>query len=64
MTEEEKQIAKEKAVLIALKQSMALVRKDLEVYGLRVDGSREFISKSENYDTLWQDALSALESRF
>ncbi len=61
MSEEERQSAKEKAVLLALQKNMALIRRDLEIHGMKKDGSTIFISKSENYDSLWRDALNALE---
>lgn len=64
MTEEERQRAKENAVLLALQNDMALIRRDLEIYGMKKDGSTEFISRSTNYDTLWEDALRALKGRF
>ena len=59
---EERQSTKEKAVLLALKQDMALIRRDLEIWGMKKDGSTVFISKSKSYQTLWQDALKAVMS--
>jgi hypothetical protein len=59
----ERQSAKENAVLIALKLGMALIRRDLEIHGMKVDGSTEFISKSSNYESLWQEALAALKNK-
>lgn len=41
---------------------MALIRRDLEIYGMKKDGSLTFISKSNNYDDLWNDALNLLEN--
>ncbi len=61
MTEKERQVAKEKAVLIALRKGMALIRRGLEVHGMKTDGTTVLISKSKDYDTLWDDALKALE---
>jgi len=61
MTEEQRQKDKEKAVLLALQKDMALIRQDLEIWGMKKDGSRVFISKSENYDNLWGDALEILK---
>lgn len=52
---------KEKAVLLALQNNMALIRRGLEVYGMKKNGSTILISKSQNYDTLWNDALVNLQ---
>ncbi len=64
VSEKIRQSDKEKAVLLALKNKMALIRRDLEIHGIKVDGSTEFISKSEDYDELWSDALKALKKKF
>ena len=61
VSEKEIQSAKEKAVLLALKKGMALIRRDLEIHGIKVDGKTMLISKSKSHDTLWQDALKSLE---
>ena len=58
--EEQKQIDKEKAVLLALQKDMALIRRDLKVVGMKKDGSFIEISESKNYDDLWKDALNNL----
>ncbi len=60
MVEEEKQKIKEQAVLLALQNDMALIRRGLEIHGIKKDGSTVFISKSDNYDNLWNDALFSL----
>ncbi len=64
ITEEQRQNAKEEAVLLSLQNDMALIRRDLEIHGMKKDGSTIFISKSEDYDHLWQDALRELKKRF
>jgi hypothetical protein len=64
MTEEERQSTKEKAVLLALKNDMALISRDLETHGMKKDGSTKFISISTDYDNLWQDALKVLQEKF
>ncbi len=64
MTEEQRQKAKEEAVLLALQNDMALIRRDLEIYGMKKDGSTEFISKSPDYNALWEDARDALRKKF
>ena len=61
MDEEKRQKDKEKAILIALKNNMALIRRKLKIYGMKKDGSTIFICKSENYDNLWSDALNKLK---
>ena len=63
-SEEEKQSAKEKAVLLALQHNQALIRRNLEIHAINKDGSTEFISKSKNYDNLWQNALIALQKKY
>ena len=64
MTEEQRQKDKEDAVLLALRKDMALIRRDLEIHGLKKDGSTIFISKSSDYDFLWHDALNKLQAKF
>ena len=63
MNEEERQKDKEKAILIALKKNMALIRRDLEIHGMKKNGSTIFISKSKDYDNLWFDALKTLKKK-
>lgn len=58
---QKRQQDKEKAVLLALKKDMALIRRDLEIHGMKKDASTVFISKSTLYENLWQDALKALQ---
>jgi len=63
-SEKERQEAKEKAVLLALQNDMALIRRDLKMYGMKKDGSTVFISESKEYDEIWHDALKALKKKF
>lgn len=64
ITEGDRQEAKEEAVLLALQNDMALIRRDLEIWGMKKDGSTIFISKSTDYDHLWEDSLNALKKKF
>lgn len=64
MDELKRQEAKEKAVKLALIHGMALIRRDLDIYGIKKDGNTELISKSNDYDTLWANAFAALLKRF
>lgn len=64
ITEEQRQNIKEEAVLSALQHDMALIRRDLEVFGMKKDGSTLFISRSQEYTSLWEDALVALKQKF
>jgi hypothetical protein len=64
MSELERQSAKERAVRLALCNDRALIRENLEVYAIRKDGSREFVSESSTYGRLWQDALTALRDLY
>ncbi len=63
-TERQRQLAKEKAVLLALQHDMALIRRDLEIYGMKKDGSTIFLCAGSDYDFLWQDCLKALKGRY
>ncbi|MBS3168920.1 hypothetical protein J4210_00405 [Candidatus Woesearchaeota archaeon] len=63
-TERGRQSAKEEAVLLALQNDMALIRRDLKIYGMKKNGSTTFVSESMTYDQLWQDALRALKKKF
>tara|TARA_Y100000034_G_C6663899_1_gene291183 strand:- start:271 stop:462 length:192 start_codon:yes stop_codon:yes gene_type:complete len=63
MDEEERQSAKEEAVLLALQKNIALIRRDLRIYGMKKDGSTVFISESKDYNQLWEDALKALNKK-
>lgn len=63
MTEEDRQSSKEEAVLLALQKDMALIRRDLKIYGMKKDGSTMFISESQDYHDLWGDALQELKKQ-
>ena len=60
MNDKEKQKQKEEAVLIALQKDMALIRRNLEIWGMKKDGSSTFVSRSNDYNNLWKDALNSL----
>lgn len=62
-SESARQSAKEEAVLLALQNDMALIRRDLEIFGMNKDGVTVFISQSETYEDLWGDALAALKKK-
>jgi hypothetical protein len=64
MSEKEKQLVKEQAVLLALQHGQALIRRELKIHAMNKDGSTEFISKSEDHDNLWQDALTSLQKKY
>jgi hypothetical protein len=61
MIEEQRQQQKEEAVLLALQHDMALVRRGLEVYGMKKDGSCVLISQSREHGHLWEQALESLK---
>jgi len=50
--------------LLALQHNQALIRRKIEIHAMNKDGSTQFISTSENYDNLWQDALIALQKKY
>ena len=60
--EKQRQTDKEKAVLLALKNKMALIRDGLKIYGMKLDGSKVFICKSSSYAEIWDDALDKLKN--
>ena len=64
VSEKARQSAKEKAVLLALQNNMALIRRDLEIHGMKKDGSTLFISRSKDYGHLWKEALKNLKNNF
>lgn len=61
MTEEKRQKIKEEAVLLALQNDMALIRRGLEIWAMKKNGMMEFVSRSIDYDNLWVDALMGLK---
>ena len=63
-SEEDRQSKKEQAVLLALQHNMALIRRDLKIYGMKKEGSTVFISKSKDYNNIWKDALIVLKKKF
>jgi hypothetical protein len=63
-SKKQRQDEKESAILIALRNGMALMRRDLEIHGMKVDGSTIFLSRSVNYDLLWGDALRTLKDTY
>ena len=63
VSEKKRQSEKEKAVLLALKKDMALIRRGLEIHGMKKDGSTKRICKSKNYEELWTDALKKLRKK-
>lgn len=62
--EKERQDAKEKAVLLALQHNLALIRRGLEIHGMKKDGTTVFVSQSKDYGLLWKDTFIALKKRF
>jgi hypothetical protein len=63
-SEKQRQSSKEKSVLIALQNNQALIRRELEIHAMNKDGSIEFVSKSLDYDNLWQDSLKTLKKKY
>jgi len=61
--EKDRQKDKEKAVVLALQNGMALIRRDLEIYGMKADGSTILLSKSKDYGSLWGDVLNKLKNQ-
>jgi len=63
-SESNRQKDKEDAVLLALQHDLALIRRGLEIHGMKKDGTTECFSRSTSYDTLWSDALDTLRETF
>ena len=63
MSEADRQNDKEIAIQLALSEGMALIRRGLEIHGMRADGSTVYVCTGRDYDSLWSDALSALRKR-
>ncbi len=63
-SEKKRQTAKEKAVLLTLQHSLALIQRNLKIDGWKKDESLIFISKSKKFELLWPDYLKALQVRF
>ena len=61
ISEEQRQKEKEESILLALQKDRALIRRGLEVFGMKKDGSTILVSKSSSYGNLWNDALNALK---
>lgn len=63
MAEDKRQKEKEEAVLLALRECKALIRRDLAVYTMDKDGITELVSESKEYEDLWGDALNVLKEK-
>ncbi|TSC57083.1 MAG: hypothetical protein Greene041679_457, partial [Parcubacteria group bacterium Greene0416_79] len=63
MNEGARQKEKEKAVLLAFQNGMALIRRGLEIHGMKADGSTVLFSTSDSYERLWRDLLKELRRR-
>ena len=61
MEEQKRQIEKEKAIKLGIELGMALMRDDLKMYGMRADGSKEFICEAKDYDSLWKETVEIIE---
>lgn len=61
--DEERQKVKEQAILIGVQKGLALFRRNLEIYGMRADGTTELICKSDDYDKLWDDTLKTIQAK-
>ncbi|MBI2148595.1 hypothetical protein HYU23_02855 [Candidatus Woesearchaeota archaeon] len=62
--EDENRSFKELAILLAIRNNVALIDKELEVYVVKPNGVMELISKSENPEKVWEDALRALKRTY
>ena len=62
--EDEPQTLKEHAVLLAIRNNMALFDRGLEVHAVKQDGTTIIISRSNHPDKLWEDALRALKKTY
>ena len=58
-----KQQAKESACLEAIRQGHGLIRRGSETHAIFRSGESKVISRSNNVDLIWHDALTALQSQ-
>ena len=61
MSKGDEQFFKEEAAILAIKNNMTLFDNGLEVYAIKIDGSKILISKSEDENKVWDAALRALK---
>lgn len=54
---------KEKAILMALKNNMVLITKNLKIYGMK-NGLTILILKSDDYDNLLSNVLNTLKKKY
>ena len=54
----------EEAVRLAIQNGVALMRRDLNVYIVQVDGHETLLVSSQTYDSLWNDAFIALKKAY
>ena len=63
-TEQQRQRAKEKAIVLALqgRAPMALSRDGLRMYGIASSGKKKLITRGSDYNTLWHDTATAIKA--
>lgn len=61
MFESDEQFFKEQAIVLAIKNNLALFDRGTEVYAIRPDGYIMLLSKSEETSNVWDQALRTLK---
>lgn len=62
LEERRRQLAKERAIQLALSNGEALFRDGLNVFAMTETGSRRHLVRAFSYETLWTDAWQKLNS--
>ena len=62
-SEDEKQKAKVESMKLGLSKGLALTQEGMEVHAMDKNGQSSLLSKSENQETVWIDALKALQAQ-
>jgi len=57
-----RQQAKEAAVLAAVRRGVGLIRRGLVIYSIHPNGECRILSSSNTMESVWDDALTALQS--
>ena len=55
-----RQQAKESACLLAIRQGFGLIRRGTEIHGISAAGCTKLLSRSNDIDTVWHDAVEKL----
>ena len=57
-----RQLAKETAMLMAIRQGYGLIRRGLEVHSIYANGESKLLCRANNLDEIWHNAHNAMQS--